>query len=164
MAVNTHGRIELGVTLLELLVVTALASVALALVFPSVGAGISGLELQSAARNVAAAVRFAREQAVYRQRPYHLEIRRAEKTIAVTDAQGNERREFALPDAVALAEIAPAESASGTAGADSDTRRFIFYPNGAVPRIEVSLNSANRVLRIVSDPLTGSAKVEDQGL
>lgn len=53
-----------GFTLLELVVVLALATVLIALVPPLISASIPGVELKSSARRVAAGLRLAREEAI----------------------------------------------------------------------------------------------------
>jgi general secretion pathway protein H len=54
----------LGFTLLELLVVLALATLLIAIVPPLVGSAIPGVELKASARRVAAGLRLAREAAI----------------------------------------------------------------------------------------------------
>ena len=100
-----------GVTLLELLVVMALASVLLAVVVPSVGAGLRTLELRSAAQRLAASARYARNQAVHRQRFYELEIDAEAGTVTVTDFAGESQRSFELPGSVRVESILPEETA-----------------------------------------------------
>ncbi len=53
-----------GFTLLELVVVLALASMLIALVPPLISAAIPGVELKSSARRVASGLRLAREEAI----------------------------------------------------------------------------------------------------
>ncbi len=64
MPVNARlGRCP-GFTLLELVVVLALATALIALVPPLISAAIPGVELKSSARRVAAGMRLAREEAI----------------------------------------------------------------------------------------------------
>src|SRR3970040_653003 len=90
----TRSQTSRGITLLEMLVVVALASVLLAVVFPSVGAGLRTLELRSAAQRLAASARYARDQAVHRQRFYELEIDAEAGTVSVGDLEQTARRRF----------------------------------------------------------------------
>ena len=53
-----------GVTLLELLVVMALMGLVAAMAVPMLGGGVSGTELKSSVRQVAAGLRLARSEAV----------------------------------------------------------------------------------------------------
>ena len=155
-----------GVTLLELLVVAALASILLAVVFPSIRSGLGTLELRSAARRLAAAARYARDQAVHKQRFFQLEIDTASGTISVIDINTNmndtgetasvRRRSFELPAAVRIGEILPDEE-----DAPSRTRLFLFSPDGASDPFEIVLENPRRQVQVSSDPLTGFPKVTD---
>jgi len=162
MALEKRERAEAGVTLLELLVVVALASVLLAVVFPSVGAGLRTLELRSAAQRLAASARYAREQAIHRQRFYELEIDAEAGTISVgdiertgTDASSRARRSFELPASVRVERITPEEPGS------PPRRRFLFSPDGASPAFEITLSNDRRQAVVTSNPLTGFPKVTE---
>jgi len=146
-----------GVTLMEMLVVIALASILLAIVFPAVGSGLGSLELRSAATRLAAAARFARDQAVYRQKAFQLQIDAGAGTVAVADLEGADRHSFELPGSVRVAQVLPAED-----GLTSPLRRFFFFPDGAAPDFEVTLANSRRQMVIVGDPLTGTAKILEQ--
>jgi len=153
-----------GVTLLELLVVVALASVLLAVVFPSVGAGLRTLELRSAAQRLAASARYAREQAIHRQRFYELEIDTAAGTISVGDLErsgpaqagsARSRRSFELPATVRVERISPEETGSPT------RRRFLFSPDGGAPAFEIVLGNDRRQAVVTSNPLTGFPRITE---
>jgi general secretion pathway protein H len=147
-----------GVTLMEMLVVIALASILLALVFPAVGSGLGTLELRSAATRLAAAARYARDQAVYRQRTYQLIIDSgAPASVAVAELNGVDQKQYELPGSVRVAEVLPVEQ-----GSRATIRRFYFFPDGAAPEFQVSLASRSRQMTVIADPLTGTAKVVDQ--
>jgi type II secretion system protein H len=151
-----------GVTLLELLVVVALASILLMVVFPSVGAGLRTLELRSAAQRLAASARYAREQAIHRQRFYELEIDAAAGTISVGDLERSganvpapARRSFELPATVRVERISPEETGSPT------RRRFLFSPDGGAPAFEIVLGNDRRQAVVTSNPLTGFPRITE---
>ena len=144
-----------GVTLLELLIVTALASIMLALVFPSIRSGMGTLALKSSAQRLAAAAKFARDQAIYRQRPFELEIDADARTVAVIDSEGG-TRSFEFPPEVRVAAILPPEQ-----DAASKVRRFLFSPDGSSVPFEIVLEIARRQVAVSSDPLTGFPRVSD---
>jgi general secretion pathway protein H len=144
-----------GVTLIELLVVTTIASILLALVFPSFRAGMGTLELRSTAQRIAAASKFARDQAIFRQRPFELEIDPDAKTVSVLD-EGGASRSFELPSGVRVAEILPPQDDS-----HSLARRFLFSPDGSTVPFQVVLENPRRRIEISADPLTGFPKVSD---
>lgn len=144
-----------GVTLIELLVVAALASILLALVFPSIRAGMSSLALHSSAQRLASAAKFARDQAIFRQRPFQLEIDVEGGTITVFDS-GGESRSFELPAGVRVGAILPVESQT-----QSQIRRFLFSPDGVTARFDITLETARRRVQVTTDPLTGFPRVRD---
>lgn len=144
-----------GVTLVELLVVMTIASVLLALVFPSIRAGMGTLELRSSAQRLAAASKYARDQAIYRQRPFELEIDTDAKTVAVFDSNGSSRS-FDLPADVRVAAILPSPD-----DAPSRILRFVFSPDGSTIPFQVVLENPRRRIEISADPLTGFPKVSD---
>ena len=152
---QSQVRQSKGVTLLDLLVVAALASILLALVFPSIRAGMATVSLRSSAQRVAAAAKFARDQAIYRQRAFELEIDKNAGTIAVVDTAG-ETRSFKLSESVRIGDILPREPAG-----DSDIRRFLFSPDGSSVAFEITLENSRRRVQIATDPLTGFPKVTD---
>jgi general secretion pathway protein H len=144
-----------GVTLLELLVVAALASVVLALVFPSIHSGMNTMALRSSAQRLAAAAKFARDQAIFRQRPFELEIDGNTRMVSVFDSAG-ETRSFELPSSVQVAKILPEETDTA-----SKARRFLFNPDGSSVRFQVILETSHRQFEIATDPLTGFPKISD---
>ena len=144
-----------GVTLLELLVVVALASIMLALVFPAVGAGLRTLELRSAAQRLATAARYARDQAIHHQQFYELEIDGAGKTISVMDLERTARRTFELPPSVHIEKISPEETVG------SSRRSFLFSPDGGSPAFEIVLGNERRQVSVRSNPLTGFPRVTE---
>ena len=145
-----------GVTLLELLVVMALASILLALVFPSIGAGLATLELRASAQRLAAAAKFARDQAIYQQRWFQLVIDSNTGTVSVMDADGGSRRGFELPAGVRVEGILPPD-----VGTLSSRRRLLFSPDGGSAPFEIILGNQRRQVRIAADPLTGFPKVSE---
>jgi general secretion pathway protein H len=139
-----------------MLVVIALISVLLALVFPSVGAGMRTLELRSSAQKLAAAMKFARDQAVHRQRYFQLEIDREAGMVSVTDTQNGEKRSFDFPASVRVRQILPEDP-----GAASPARGFLFSPDGDAPPFQIILENQARQIAVTMDPLTGFPKVSE---
>ncbi len=167
MAKNKKTQ-QRGITLLELMVVAALASILLAVVFPSVRSGLGTLELRSSARRLAAAAKYARDQAIYRQRFFQLEIDTESGMISVMDMDATTetnvtgpsgpaiRRSFELPATVRIGEILPDEG-----DAPSRVRRFLFSPDGGSDPFQVVLENPRRKVQVSTDPLTGFPKVAD---
>lgn len=155
---NRSGQRAAGVTLLELLVVAALASIMLALVFPSIRAGMGTLELRSSAQRVAAAAKFARDQAIYRQRPFELEVNRASGEVAVVDSAGGVRR-FDLAEGVRIGSVLPADNAPATTA--DDVRHFLFSPDGSSDPFEIVIENSRRRIAVSTDRLTGFPRVAE---
>jgi general secretion pathway protein H len=153
--VTRHWSLAAGVTLLELLVVGTLAAILLALVFPSIHAGMKSLSLHSSAQRLAAAAKYARDQAIYRQRPYELEIDSEAGTVSVIDSSG-EARSFELPVEVRIESISPKASETPLR-----VRRFLFSPDGSSVPFEVILENSRRRVQVTTDPLTGFPKIAD---
>jgi len=162
----------MGVTLLELLVVMTLAAVLLAVTFPSIRAGMGTLELRTSAQHLAAAAKYARDQAIFRQRPFELEIDGIAGTISVLDS-GGRSSSFQLPSGVHVETILPAEigfpivrkttSPGGTATSDASlrTRSFLFTADGNSAPFQVVLANGRRQIKIAADPLTGVPKISE---
>lgn len=142
----------------------AIASVVLALVFPAVGAGMSSLELQASARKVIGAVHYAREKAIHAQEPYLLLVNQKSREIAVSDLTGHERYEYILPEQVEISEITGDFLLSQFGEPTTSIRRFEFQPDGMVPPLSLTLAVNGRMVRIIIDPLTGSAKIAEANL
>jgi len=159
--VSSGLRTTRGVTLLEMLVVIALASILLAVVFPSVGAGLRTLELRSAAQRLAASARYARQQAVHRQRFYELEVDAEAGSVSVIDFAGESRRGFELPATVRVERILP-EDLRLQARVGPLPRRFVFSPDGSAPAFEIVLSNERRRAVVTSNALTGSPKVAEE--
>ena len=155
---KTKARQSAGVTLLELLVVVALASILLAVVFPSVGTGLSGLELSGAARRVASAARYARDEAVRRRSRFELDVDSSSGSITVVDLESgaSAARRFELPASVRIEHVLPQEQGSTTG-----PRRFLFTPDGAAPQFQIVLANQRRQITVMNDALTGAATVSE---
>ena len=72
-----------GMSLIELLVVLMLMSLVAAMAVPFLSGGVSGTELKSAAREVAAGLRFARSDAVARRQETRLVLDLEQRTFRI---------------------------------------------------------------------------------
>jgi len=156
---SAGDRVSAGITLMELLVVVAIASILLAIVFPAVGSGLGTLELRSAATRLAAAARYARDQAVYRQSTYQLEINGMTGSVSVADIDGGGERSYELPPSVQVEAVLPEQN---VAPEQSQSQRIYFYPDGSAPEFEVVLGNTRRQMAVIGDPLTGTARVMER--
>ncbi|MBI4464405.1 MAG: GspH/FimT family protein [Acidobacteria bacterium] len=153
---QTRNDSARGITLMELLVVVVLASILLAVVFPSAGAGLATLQLRSSAQRLAAAAKYAREQAIYRQRFFQLELDPETNQISVADLESGATRAFQLPEAVHVEPVLAPER-----GEAAGIRRWIFFPDGSSEPFQVVLETRQRRVQVSADPLTGFPEVSE---
>jgi prepilin-type N-terminal cleavage/methylation domain-containing protein len=151
---------QLGVTLIEMLVVMALIALLAALTLPSLTTGMDSIRLRSAASNVISTFNLALTRADRLQEAVDVTVSPARHLIeARTMATGIVRR-AELPPEVNIAHVFPEEGIE-TASKDGfpPDRHFIVYPNGAVPRITLDLVNEHGTHRFVLlDPITGVAR------
>ena len=111
-----------GFTLLEVLVVLAIAALLLAVTPPLISAALPGVELKSSARRVAAGLRLAREEAIRSGSDTTFTLDLEERTFKIDGGH----REGALPEGLMLKlEAAEKEMLSEHAG------MVRFYPDGS---------------------------------
>jgi len=148
---HSNGKSS-GFTLVELLVVLVIISLMLALVGTSISRNISGAEMRTAARKVAAGLRYTRTQAI---------LKKAEQVFIVdTDAltyQAAEKDPEQLPEGMKVElNTARSELTSETAGG------IRFYPDGGSTGGNVRLEANGRIYRVNVAWLTGEASVETE--
>jgi len=114
---------ERGVTLLELVIVLALLSLAVALVLPRFGNWIDEWTLRSTAERLAQTVRDARTRALYEQGYYLLEINPAARRIRIVGVRSHFEKEFEIPAGIGVddGEVQP-----------PSVVRLMFPPSGTV--------------------------------
>lgn len=139
-----------GFTLVELLVVMVIVALVLALVGTSLSRSVTGAEMRTAARKVAANLRYTRTQAI---------LQKAEQVFMV-DA---ENRTFQAPDRE------PVELPEGMRVALTTARSELtaenvggirFYPDGGSTGGYIELESDNRIYKVSVAWLTGETTVE----
>lgn len=142
-----------GFSLLELLLVMAIAALMVALV-PALLSGVGGsTELRGAVRQLAAGLRAARNEAVTRQHEAVLALDLAQRHFRVT----GQPRPYRLPERVAI-ELFTAESER----LDEAIGTIRFFPDGSSTGGRITL-SGERVQYLVDvDWLTGRIQILDQ--
>lgn len=142
-----------GFTLLELLLVLVIAAAGYALVV-RVTSGMSGAELKSAARAVAAGLRDARGRAIARQESTTLTVDVEKRNFSVGDA-GRPRQ---LPARLEMKlYTAQSEIVDGKRGA------IRFHPDGSSTGGRVTLAAGGRSLLVDVDWLTGRVRIKEGG-
>lgn len=144
-----------GFTLLELLIVVAVLALALSLSYPSLSRGSTALHLRASGRDILGTFRYAREKAVTEQAGMVLTVDREKQTLVLSDSFREGGRKYSLPKDVKIHRIA-----SGGVEVLEGPLVVRFLPNGSSDNAELVLRSATgSFLRIVSDPITGGARI-----
>ncbi|HQZ44493.1 MAG TPA: GspH/FimT family pseudopilin [Usitatibacteraceae bacterium] len=149
-----RSRAERGFTLLELLLVLVIAAASYAMVVRFSAGGVSGAELKSAARAVAAGLRDARGTAVATQESASLTLDLEHRSMEVSGG----RRPRSLPKRLDLKlYTAQAEIVDDKRGA------IRFYPDGSSTGGRVTLASGERKFLVDVDWLTGRVTIKEGG-
>ncbi len=142
-----------GFPLLELLVVLVIAVLLVAVVPPLISGMSGATELRSAARQLAAGLRFARNEAVTRQREAVLTLDLSKHRFAVS----GDPREIALPESLSL-HLYTAQSEL----LDQATGNIRFFPDGSSTGGAVTVSGPKLAYRINVDWLTGAIAIVEQ--
>ena len=144
---KTNSR---GFTLVEMLVVLVIATIVLALVGTSISRSISGAEMRSAARKMAASLRYTRTRAILDK----------EETVFLVDTENRsylapKREVVELPEGMELSLMtARSELTSEAVGG------IRFFPDGGSTGGFVELEANKRIYRINVAWLTGEASMQ----
>jgi prepilin-type N-terminal cleavage/methylation domain-containing protein len=145
-----------GFTLLELLIVVLVIALVLALSYPSLSRGSTALHLRATGRDILNTFRYAREKAVTEQAGMMVTVDREKQELVLSDNLGDGSRKYMLPRDVRIQRIA-----MGGSEIMEGPLVVRFLPNGSSDSAEVLLKSdAGAFLRIISDPITGGARIE----
>ncbi len=148
------GRWQHGFTLLEMLVALIIGVLLVTLVPPLLSGLGGGVELRSAARQLAAGLRSARNQAVTRQQEAVLTLDLAQHRFGVS----GDPRVIALPDSVAF-NLYTAQSEL----LDQTTGNIRFFPDGSSTGGAITVSNPKIAYRINVDWLTGAVDIVEQG-
>jgi general secretion pathway protein H len=172
-----------GFSLIELMIVLVIMSFVLALAGPAVTRGLSGLTLKTAAKKVAAALRYARSQAVNRSQPYSVIFDRENERVVIrgippppdlaleepqSDAElaakelktKPEIKVVSLPEGITFKEITVGNTEAGAA--KEELLQMVFFPDGTSQGGELILaDSRDRKFRVSVAFLTGVVTLEE---
>jgi general secretion pathway protein H len=139
-----------GFTLLELLLVLAIAGLMLTIVPPFLSRGIAATKLNTSAREVAAAMRTARSQAVTRRRETTLTVDIDKRLYKLS---GKARAQHLDRDIKVKLDTVQSERLSDSVGA------FRFFPDGSATGGQVTLSSGKSKIVIDLNWLTGRVAI-----
>jgi len=142
-----------GVTLLELLIVLTIMAIAAAFVYPMFGGtGVSTADLKSAARQVAAGLRFARSEALATRQETRVMLDLEQRTFRID----RDASVHALPKLMEMKLFtAQSDLVNDRVGA------IRFFPDGGSNGGRVTLASGTRKYEIDIDWLTGRVAILD---
>ena len=156
MPTFSAGNSRAGVTLIEMLVVSALIAIMAAISFPAATAGLDGLRLNSASDSIVSFLNAGLTRADRRQQVVEITVSMSERTLSMRSSVLGYERRLVLPEGVSIVAVHPA-----LPGEPEGQRRFLLYPGGAVPRIGIEIANqrlSRRVVRV--DPITGVPQIE----
>jgi type II secretory pathway pseudopilin PulG len=139
-----------------MLVVVAIIGIMLAVVSPSIVAGLDAIRMTSATNSVAAFLNAAVNRAERRQIAVEVAISQKDSTLTMFSTEAGVPTELKLPDGILIDAVLPRtdEEADGV-------RRLILLPGASVPGIGIQLANRRGGRRIVRlDPMTGFPRTE----
>jgi len=145
-----------GFTLLEIIIVVFVIALVMVVTYPSISRGSTTIRLRSTGRDILNTFRYAREKAVTEQTGMRVVVDREKQELILSDDLGDASRRYGMPKEVKIHRVM-------LAGAEVTRGPLIvrFLPNGSAENAEVLLKSdAGAYLRILTDPITGGARVE----
>lgn len=144
-----------GFTLLELIIVVLVIALVLAVSYPSLSRGSTSIRLRATGRDIISTFRYAREKAVTEQTGMRVTVDREKQELILSDELGDGARKYRLPENVKIQRMA----AGGNEVAEGSLV-VRFLPNGSADSAELLIESkSGSTLRIVTDPITGGARV-----
>ncbi len=139
-----------------MMVVVAIIGLIVAVVAPSVSAGIDGVRMTSAADSVATFLNGAVNRAERRQEPMELVISMKENKLELYSNEPGFARELKMPEGILIEAVLPKISDD-----PEEARRLILMPGASVPGIGIQLadrRGGKRLIRL--DPMTGFPRIE----
>jgi competence protein ComGC len=139
-------RGEIGVTLVELLVVVAIVGAMVTIALPSFTSGLDALRLTQGADAVASLLNGGLNRVERRQEVVEISIAPRENRIAMRSADGKFTQRVSLPDGVRV---------------EGEPVHILLLPGATAPRLGIQLTNERGARRIVRlDPITGVPQIE----
>jgi prepilin-type N-terminal cleavage/methylation domain-containing protein len=149
-----------GVTLIEMLVVVALISLMIGIIFPTITSGIDSLRLNAATNGVVSFLDYGLSRAERRQQTVEITISKAENSLEMRSSEPGFYRKMQMPEGVSIVQVLPRLPEESADNPDAK-RNFLLYPGGTVPPLGLQLINRRNVQRVVRvDSITGVPHVE----
>ena len=153
------SNLELGFSLLEMLVVLVLLATVTAVAAPSIGRGIATVELNTTARQIAAILRSARSKAVREQQVFFVGFDLEKGRVDLTSEDLKYQKSFELPEKLKIKRV---ELRSGQSINEELFYWFSFAPNGLSESFEIMIeNQRGRGLKVIQDFSARSPRIEE---
>jgi prepilin-type N-terminal cleavage/methylation domain-containing protein len=151
MTKGARLRLEAGITLIEMMIVVTIIALVAGVSYPSITSGLDSLRLRSATNSIVSLLNTALDRADRRQQAVEILISPKEEAIIARSVDPGFNHRIDLQDAIRITSVLPAAEVD-----PAETRRFLLYPGGTVPRIAIELTNSSGRKRLVSiDPVTG---------
>jgi general secretion pathway protein H len=139
-----------GFSLLELLLVLILLGISSLVVIPNINRGMREQKVRRSALELAAVARDLRSRALYEGVPKQLVLHLVENRYLAAP-----HREAYLPPSVRFGHVDGGETLN------SESRRFLFFPNGSAlaGTVRLSIGESSPAYSIRFEPLTGRVEV-----
>jgi len=144
-----------GFTLIEMLIVLAIAGIVMGTLVPSFGPAIARAQLYSASRDVASALRHTRGQAMIRGEDALFELNTVNHSYRVSGRP----KLYRLPPGIELGLFT-----TSTETLDEGTGRIRFFPDGSATGGRVSLITAKQTRVVDINWLTGEITIGEEDL
>ena len=142
-----------GFTLLELLIVLAIAAASFAMIGPQVSSGLTTMKLNTAANDMASALRFTRSRAIsnIREAEFFLDVERHRYRVT------GKQKEYRVPESIHL-KLLTAESEI----LDEGQGIIRFFPDGSSTGGRITLEAGQRKRLVDVNWLTGQVVIRTE--
>lgn len=143
-------RRPLGFTLLELMLVLAIAGLVLGIALPLMSSALPGVQLNGSARELAAALRYARSRSMATDTEVVVHLDLDQREVGLTGST----KTINIPQGLEITlDTAQSELTGDRSGA------IRFYPQGSSTGGRITLAQGDRQLRVDVDWLTGRVRL-----
>jgi general secretion pathway protein H len=142
-----------GFTLLELMLVLFVVILGFSVIGLNISSGNDATELQSAARDLVSALRFAKGQALISHQETTVALNLNENTYIVSDRE----KVYSIPDTIALTVVTAQEELTGKGMAS-----IRFFPDGSSSGGRIKLERNSALWQIDINWLTGQIELENK--